>query len=120
MFEWNNFERMFNEMFSPFGNNNEWNKRVFRSSDGNTTYTFMSRGINASIGTDEIDILKSKLENAVENQDFEMAVKLRDKIKNLEKNHEEIKKLNEELNKNIESQDFEKCIEIRNKIKSLK
>ena len=56
----------------------------------------------------------------IENQEFELAVELRDRIKNLEQNQEEIKKLNDELKSHIQNQDFEKCIEVRNKINSLK
>ena len=57
---------------------------------------------------------------AVESQDFEKAVELRDTIKKLEVNKEEIKKLNDELESYIKNQDFENAIIIRDKIKSLK
>ena len=60
------------------------------------------------------------LDDAVEKQDFEKAVELRDKIKKLEDNKEELSKLNNELNECIKKQDFENAIVVRDKIKKLK
>ena len=57
---------------------------------------------------------------AVEEQDFEQAVELRDKIKNLEENKEKISELNKELEECIKTQNFEKAIEVRDKLNSLK
>jgi protein-arginine kinase activator protein McsA len=65
-------------------------------------------------------VLKQKLDLAVEEQKFEDAVVLRDKIKNLEENVEIINELNNELNNCIKTQDFERAIEIRDKINTLK
>jgi protein-arginine kinase activator protein McsA len=64
--------------------------------------------------------LKQQLETAIENEDFELAVKLRDQIKSLEVNQKEIQKLEMELKKSIEEQNFEKSIEIRDQLKKLK
>lgn len=121
MFDWNEFNRMMDEMFSPFGGNHGWDKKTYSSPDGSISYTFMTnKGFNKLNDKNDIELLKTKLEEAVELQDFEEAVKLRDKIKSLEQNYEEIKKLTKELNENIESQNFEKCIELRNQINELK
>ena len=57
---------------------------------------------------------------AVEKQNFEEAVELRDKIKNLEENKEKISELNKELEDCIKIQDFEKAIELRDRINTLK
>jgi 16S rRNA G966 N2-methylase RsmD len=70
--------------------------------------------------SDELEILKQKLEMAVEKQNFEEAVELRDKIKNLEENKEKISELNKELEDCIKIQDFEKAIELRDRINTLK
>jgi protein-arginine kinase activator protein McsA len=64
--------------------------------------------------------LKQKLNIAVDEQNFEEAVELRDKIKNLEKNKEELIKLNKELDECVKKQDFENAIKLRDKIKGLK
>jgi protein-arginine kinase activator protein McsA len=60
------------------------------------------------------------LEIAIENEDFEMAVDLRDKIKNLKSNQKQIEQLEQELKQSINNQDFEKSIELRDKLKELK
>ena len=64
--------------------------------------------------------LKYQLNMAIENEDFESAVKLRDQIKNFESNQETIDKLELELKKSIEEQNFEKSIELRDQLKNLK
>ena len=63
---------------------------------------------------------QNKLDVAVEEQNFEEAVKLRDQIKSLEKNKEKISELQTKLDECIKKQDFEKAIEYRDKIKDLK
>jgi protein-arginine kinase activator protein McsA len=60
------------------------------------------------------------LQKAIEEQEFEMAVELRDRIKNLEANKEKINGLENDLKEAINKQDFEKAIEIRDEIKKLK
>jgi protein-arginine kinase activator protein McsA len=57
---------------------------------------------------------------AVEEQNFEEAVELRDKIKNLEKNKEKISVLKKELDECIKTQNFERAIELRDELNSLK
>jgi protein-arginine kinase activator protein McsA len=64
--------------------------------------------------------LKNKLDVAVEEQNFEEAVNLRDQIKSLEKNKEKISELQTKLDECIKKQDFEKAIEYRDKINDLK
>lgn len=64
--------------------------------------------------------LKTKLQEAIDTQDFESAVTLRDEIRKYENNYSKITKLEEELAETIKSQDFEKSIELRDKINKLK
>ena len=94
-----------------------------------TQITFAARNITIKITTYYYDNdkttptsknLKQQLEIAIENENFELAVKLRDQIKSLEVNQKEIQKLEMELKKSIEEQNFEKSIEIRDQLKKLK
>jgi len=122
MFNWNEFDKMFDEMFSMrsnFFNDHNWNKKTYKSPDGRYSFTYMSRGFDNK-STDELDEMKRKLELSVEEQDFEKAVELRDKIKSLEKNKEKISELEKKLSECVEKQEYEKAIEYRDKIKALK
>jgi protein-arginine kinase activator protein McsA len=129
-----NFDRLFkefDEMFfeqphlknkenveDVFDEDGEWEKRTYVSDTGLFSYTFLTKKSNKP--TDEIDTLKYELDKSVNNQDFERAVELRDKIKKLESNKEELTKLNKELDECVKKQDFENAIKLRDKIKSLK
>lgn len=64
--------------------------------------------------------LKNELQTAINKQDFETAVVLRDKIKQVEKNTTKLNELESELYETIKTQDFEKSIELRDKINKLK
>jgi protein-arginine kinase activator protein McsA len=66
------------------------------------------------------EYLNIKLERAIEMEDFEEAIKLREQIKNLATNQEEIKKLELELKESIKEQNFERSIEIRDQLRKLK
>lgn len=131
-----NFDRLFkefDEMFFEqphlknkekvediFDEDGEWEKRTYVSDTGLFSYTFLTKKSKTNGSTNEIDTLKYELDKSVENQDFEKAVELRDKIKKLESNKEELTKLNKELDECIKKQDFENAIKLRDKIKSLK
>ena len=117
------FDKFFDEIFGMnkfFTSNSGWEKKVYQSKDGSITFSYVTNKGNNLTETDEIYLLKQKLDECVESQNFEDAVKYRDKIKKLEKNKEQLSKLNEELKSCVESQNFEKAIEIRDKINSLK
>lgn len=125
MLNWNEFDRMIDEMFSSFNrkpsfDDRGWTKKTYKSPDGGFYYTYLSKTNRKENQTDEIELLKQKLEIAVEEQKFEEAVELRDKINSLEKNKEKISELQEKLNECIKNQDFEKAIEYRDKIMALK
>ena len=123
MINWREFDDMFDKMFSmksEFINNNNWTSKTYKSPDGLYSYTYLSKINKKETQTDEIELLKQKLEIAVEEQKFEEAVELRDKINSLEKNKEKISELQEKLNECIKNQNFEKAIEYRDKIMALK
>ena len=116
---YNDIFRAFDEMFNQLTpSNGEWKTQTKVSDDGTmkiTTYYYDNDKTNPTSKN-----LKQQLEIAIENEDFEKAVELRDQIKKLESNQKEIDKLEEELKKSIEQQNFEKSIEIRDQIKKLK
>ena len=100
----------------------DWTKETYTSPDGkifitNFVRSGSSHNSNKSSG---INSLKRKLQMAIEEENFEEAVKLRDEIKTYESNQDSINKLEMELKKSIEEQDFEKSIEIRDQLKKLK
>jgi protein-arginine kinase activator protein McsA len=107
-------------MFAQFDlTHGEWKSQSRVSDDGTIKVTTYYRGGDSS-NSEGIDSLKYQLERAIENEDFESAVKFRDQIKNFEKNQKTIEKLELELKKSIENQEFEKSIELRDQIKNLK
>jgi protein-arginine kinase activator protein McsA len=120
MIDWKEFDRMMNEMFSYPFNNRGWDKKTYKSKDGSISYTIMSNSFGSEPKNDELNDLKFSLNKAVEEQNFEEAVKLRDKIKSLEENKEKISELESKLAECVKSQDYEKAIKYRDEIKSLK
>jgi len=125
MLNWNEFDRMIDEMFSSFNrkpsfDDKGWTRKTYKSPDSGFYYTYLSKTNKKENQTDKIELLKEKLEIAIEEQKFEEAVELRDKISGLEKNKEKILELKEKLNECIKNQNFEKAIEYRDKITNLK
>ena len=113
--------KIFDEIFSQFEQpNGEWKTNTRISEDGSTIITSRYWSNSNSTPKTDLDKLKSQLEVAIENEDFEKAVELRDQIKKLESNQKEIDKLEEDLKKSIEEQNFEKSIEIRDQLRKLK
>ena len=115
----NNIFRAYDEMLTQLTpSNGEWKTQTKVSDDGTmkiTTYYYDNAKTNPTSKN-----LKQQLEIAIENEDFEKAVELRDQIKKLDTNQKEVDKLEEELKKSIEEQNFEKSIEIRDQLKKLK
>jgi len=102
--------------------NGNWTKQSFTSDDGSISITSVVRtnfDSETPKTTNKLDSLKKKLDVAVEKQNFEEAVKLRDEIKKVEKNKGKIDSLKSELDKAINEQNYEKAIELRDKIKEL-
>jgi len=83
-------------------------------------FNYWSNDPKESRPSNEFEKLQSQLNVAIENEDFESAVKLRDSIKKLESNKKVIDKLELELRESIKEQNFEKSIELRDKLKNLK
>jgi excinuclease UvrABC helicase subunit UvrB len=109
--------------------NNDWTKETFESPDGSYRYTSFVKVVDLSdFYNQDVDdkkmskeeYLTYKLQQAVENEDFEEAIKLRDQISNLKSNQEEIEKLELDLKEAIKLQDFEKAIKLRDELKKLK
>ena len=105
----------------------DWTEKSYESPDGSYKFTSYVKVFDLSDfdapNSKEMskeEFLKVKLERAIETEDFESAVKLRDQIKNLESNQEEIGKLELELKKAIKEQNFEMAIELRDQLKKLK
>ena len=115
------YKKMFEDL-----NNINWDKKTYESPDGNYKYTSYVKVFDLSDMTPDDkqmskeEYLKIKLDMAIENEDFEEAVKLRDQLKNLGSNKEEIEKLELELKKSIENQEFELSIELRDKLRKLR
>lgn len=98
-----------------------WTKHTFTSSDGTYKVTSVVRTNSSTKTSDKqptkIERLKSELKTAVEKEDFQLAITLRDKIKELEKNEENILDLQNKLKKYIENQEFEEAIKVRDELK---
>ncbi len=119
----NDILRAFDEMFAQFDSRlGEWKTQTKVSEDGTTRITTYYRG-SEPFGTKKpsgVKSLEKQLEIAIENEDFEMAVELRDKIKKFETNQKQIEELEEELKQSIKDQNFEKSIELRDQLKELR
>ena len=100
-----------------------WSKETFTSQDGLIQFTTFFRGANSphpKENDSEINNLKTLLQKAIDEQEFEMAVEFRDRIKSLEENKDKITALENDLKQAISKQEFEKAIEIRDELKKLK
>jgi protein-arginine kinase activator protein McsA len=116
----NDILRMCDDMSSQFDSQlGQWKSETRVSDDGTIKITSFYRGTEPRKSKDEYG-LKRQLELAIENEDFEKAVEIRDQIKKLESNKETISKLEEELKQTINDHNFERSIEIRDELKKLK
>ena len=104
--------------------NGEWVQTTYESPDGSYSYTnFVRVGSNnkkteSKTNSKTIELQK-QLSKAVEEQNYEEAVKLRDKIRKIEGHKEKIESLKSELEFVVKNQDYEKAIELRDEIKKL-
>jgi excinuclease UvrABC helicase subunit UvrB len=103
----------------------DWSEKSYESPDGSYKVTSYYKVFNLSDFEEskqmsKEEYFKTKLQRAIETEDFESAVKLRDQIKNLASNQEEIEKIELELKKAITEQNFESAIELRDQLKKLK
>jgi protein-arginine kinase activator protein McsA len=110
-------------MFAQFDSQlGKWKSETRVSEDGTMKVTsfYRSGEPRKNKQTGPISSLKSQLEDAIENEDFEKAVEIRDQIKKLESNQDMINKLEEELKQSIKEHNFERSIEIRDELKELR
>jgi excinuclease UvrABC helicase subunit UvrB len=124
-----NFDELmahYEKMMESFPKKN-WSEESYESPDGSYKVKSYLKVFDASdfskifdTKISEEEDLKMKLNKAIENENFEEAVKLRDRLKSLEVNQKEIEKLELELKEVIKTQNFEKAIEIRDELKKLK
>lgn len=124
-----NFDELmahYEKMMESFPKKN-WSEESYESPDGSYKVKSYLKIFDASdfskifdTKISEEEDLKIKLNKAIEDENFEEAVKLRDKLKSLEVNQKEIEKLELELKEVIKTQNFEKAIEIRDELKKLK
>jgi excinuclease UvrABC helicase subunit UvrB len=97
----NDILRMFDDMSSQFDSQlGEWKSETKVSDDGTIKVTSFYRSSEPRKSKDEYG-LKRQLELAIENEDFEKAVEIRDQIRKMETNQEYISKLEEELKQSI-------------------
>ena len=116
----NDILRAFDDMFAQFDSRlGEWKSQTKVSEDGTMKVTTYYRS-NEPKSTKGTNGLKQQLELAIENEDFEKAVEIRDQIRKLESNQEVINKLEEELKQSIKEHNFERSIEIRDELKGLR
>jgi protein-arginine kinase activator protein McsA len=99
----------------------KWVKQTFTSEDGSVSMTSFYRESDGGTPrkTDKVEKLKYKLQECIENDNFEEAIILRDQIKNFENNKEKIVELKTKLSEAIKSQDFEAAIKLRDELKNL-
>jgi excinuclease UvrABC helicase subunit UvrB len=131
MFGRRNFNFNFDEIIARYEkmmedfHKTDWSEKSYESPDGSYKVTnyykvFDLSDLDKSKQMSKEEYLKIKLQRAIETEDFESAVKLRNQIKNLESNQEEIEKVELELKKAIKEQNFEMAIELRDELKKLK
>jgi protein-arginine kinase activator protein McsA len=113
--------------------NGQWTSQTYTSENGVVTvknFTRTSKSpksktttntttTNTTTNTTELTTLQNELTTAIETQNFERAVELRDQIKKLESNQEKIETLTAELETSIKEQYFEKSIKLRDQINKL-
>jgi excinuclease UvrABC helicase subunit UvrB len=97
----------------------KWSKHTYTSKDGSMLISSFVRTSNTS-GGDELFDLKQELTNAVETENFEKAIEIRDQIKKLENNQETINNLKQKMDECIKNQDFETAIKYRDEINKLR
>lgn len=119
------FEKMFNSNLNGLKTEKgedemgPWQKQSYSSEDGSYNVVTFYRTFGTPKKQTSIESLKKELESCVENQEFEKAAELRDKIKNIENNNIKKNQLQDELDRAVKVQDFEKAIQLRDQLKKL-
>ena len=130
---YNEFDSIFNDLMgygilpslastqteSGVDKNGEWKRTILKTNDGRLQVTYFTRNGKDHQPT-QMSTLKSELDEAINKQDFEKAVVIRDQINELKRSENKIKDLENELLEVIKSQNFERAIEIRDQLNKLK
>lgn len=98
----------------------DWTSDSLSTPSGSIVIKTFYRTNSTNKGINKLDELKFKLSEAVQTDNYEEAIILRDKIKNLENNADKISELNNKLSAALESQNYEDAIKLRDELKKLK
>jgi excinuclease UvrABC helicase subunit UvrB len=123
--DWSSFTSMDINELKGTDELGDFETETFESPDGSMKYTIRTYKIGGSPKPNKeergsLESLKKQLDTAVKKEDYQLAIYLRDKIKNFEKDQEEIKKIEDELKACVEAQEFEKAIELRDQLRKMK
>ena len=123
--DWSSFTRMDINELKGTDELGDFETETFESPDGSMKYTIRTYKIGGSPKPNKeergsLESLKNQLDTAVKKEDYQLAIYLRDKIKNFEKDQEEIKKIEDELKACVEAQEFEKAIELRDQLRKMR
>ena len=123
--DWSSFTRMDINELKGTDELGDFETETFESPDGSMKYTIRTYKIGGSPKPNKeesgsLESLKKQLDTAVKKEDYQLAIYLRDKIKNFENDQAEIKKIEDELKACVEAQEFEKAIELRDQLRKLK
>lgn len=94
-----------------------WKRTTMKTNDGRVQVTYFTRD---STSESKISSLQNEMKRAVDIQDFEKALILRDQIKELQKMENMVMDLEGELKEAVKKQNFERAIELRDELKKLK
>ena len=97
--------------------NNEWPS--FPTNDWSSSTSFTPKRKTTPTTDSKVTELKKSLNNALNTQNYEDAIKYRDEIREYEKYNSQINDLTILLNKAIDSQNYEDAIKYRDKINKL-
>jgi excinuclease UvrABC helicase subunit UvrB len=123
--DWSSFTSMDINELKGTDKLGDFETETFESPDGSMKYTIRTYKIGGSPKPNKeergsLESLKKQLDTAVKKEDYQLAIYLRDKIKNFERDQEEIKKIEDELKSCVEAQEFEKAIELRDQLRKMK
>ena len=123
--DWSSFTSMDINELKGADKLGDFETETFESPDGSMKYTIRTYKIGGSPKPNKeergsLESLKKQLDTAVKKEDYQLAIYLRDKIKNFEKDQVEIKKIEDELKACVEAQEFEKAIELRDQLRKMK
>ena len=123
--DWSSFTSMDINELKGSDELGEFETETFESPDGSMKYTIRTYKIGGSPKPNKeergsLESLKKQLDTAVKKEDYQLAIYLRDKIKNFERDQEEIKKIEDELKVCVEAQEFERAIELRDQLRKMK